>query len=101
MIVYDSEKKYLLSCTDLTARIAAIDAIIDALLINAATSAGKSDIKEYWLNDGQTLIKTTYNTTASINAAILNFRTLRNEFLNNGRRMVRLVDQSNFRRYGW
>ncbi len=98
MVVYDSFDKYMESCSTLRARIIAIDAVIEALLLTAAKAAATDNITEYWLNDGQTMIKTMYKGTDGIYASIKNFETLRNyyQIKLNGGRMTRLVDAKNF-----
>jgi hypothetical protein len=98
-VYFDSADLYLESCTTNRQKIAALDAIIDALMLTAAKAAGTANLKEYSLNNGQTIVRTMYNTMADVMAGIKAFETLRQMYINriNGR-MVRLVDQSNFRR---
>lgn len=97
MPIYDSAAIYIESCTSLRAKITAVDAIITALYVVAATAAGTDNITEYSLDDGQTKIRTMYRGSAGVFNAITGFETLRNRYLNqlNGR-MVRLVDSKNF-----
>ena len=99
MAEYTSEGLYLQSKTTIPAKIAAIESIIDALELTAASSAGSENISEYWLDDGQTKIKTVYRGLQSIYDSITAFERLKQRYINryNGR-MVRLVDGKNFQR---
>lgn len=96
MVTFQKASDYVLSCSGNNAKIAAIDAIIDQLLVAALTAAESGHLKEYWLNDGQVQIRCNYSTPESIERSILSFRRLRNMYINdrNGR-VVRLVDASN------
>jgi hypothetical protein len=78
-------------------RIQALNLIIDALMVQAAAAAGTSNISQYSLNDGQTIISTTYKGPDAISKAILQYETLKNMYLNkmNGRAM-RMMDSKNF-----
>lgn len=97
MAYFDSEWKYLDNCVTIQAQIAAIDLIIAQLIITAAKAASKENITEYWLDDGQTKIKTIYRSEKQIADGIRQWRKLKFE-LQNGLtgRMVRLVDSKNF-----
>lgn len=103
MAIFLSSAIYVQSRTTMEAKITAIDAIIDALMLSAATAATKDGIEEYWLNDGQTQIKESYRSTEAILKSIEAFERLRQMYINrlNGR-MVRLMDSKNFirNRYG-
>lgn len=97
MVQYDSAAIYLESCTTVRAKIVAIDAIIAALMLTAAKAASTDNIEEYWLDDGQTKIKTLYRGTAAVFESINAFEKLKQMYINqlNGR-IVRLVDGKNF-----
>ena len=97
MAIYLSSAIYIQSQTTMVAKLDAIDAIINALMLSAATAATKDGIEEYWLNDGQTQIKEKYRSTEAIMKSIEAFERLRQMYLNrlNGR-MVRLMDSKNF-----
>lgn len=96
MVAYDSATSYVESCTTLQARIAAIDAIIDGLFTSALKAAEKGDVKEYWLNDGQVLIKTTYRNAEEVSKSILHFQKIRVMYENRlTGRAFRLVDGKN------
>jgi len=97
MVIYDSEFEYLDSKTDAKSKILAIDAIIDLLFTTAAKAALSEDVTEYWLDDGQTKIKTIRRSVASITASIQELRKLKNVYVQqiNGRVVV-LRDSKNF-----
>lgn len=96
MIVYGSEREYLESQTTLENRIAAIDAIIEALLLTAASSTANEGISEYWLNDGQTQIKTIYRSGMQIQNAVVAWQRMRNYYANNkAGRVSRFMDAKN------
>lgn len=99
MITFDSAGLYIQSKKTLQDRILAIDAIIEALELTALNMAGKDDIQEYHLNDGQTIIKTIYKGSVGVASAIDDFERIKQRYVNryNGR-MVRLVDGKNFNR---
>lgn len=101
MVVFVSEWAYLKSCTTINAQIVAIDAIIAQLYISAAQAALNNDIDEYWLNDGQTQIKTIYRGADRIAVSILSFEKLRSRLINQkAGRVMRMIDSSNFRNDG-
>lgn len=98
MVTYDNEGLYIQSCTTIRARIVAIEAIIEALLVTAATAATDAHIQEYSLNTGQTQIKTSLRGASSVYDAIANFERLKNQYIKrlpgNGGRTT-LVDGKN------
>jgi len=96
MVTYDSAEIYISSAKTNKAKIAAIDLIIDALMLTAVKSAGKAHISEYQLNDGQTTIKTVYSGTSAVKKAIEDFEALKQLYVNrlNGR-IMRMVDSKN------
>lgn len=97
-MIFTSEREYIMSCSDVRAKITAIDAIIDALLITAATASTDDNINEYWLNDGQTQIKTIYKGAHAIERSIQSFERLKQMYVNRlqGRVMV-AMDRQNFK----
>jgi peptidyl-tRNA hydrolase len=97
MTVYDSASIYLDSRTSVKAKITAIDAIIAALLTTAVKAAAGENITEYWLDDGQTKIKTVRRTSKEIEASIAAFERLKQYYVNqlNGR-VFRMIDSKNF-----
>lgn len=89
----------LISSTKIEERIVAIDEIIDALLNVALTTVNQGNIAEYELDTGQTRNRVKYNTSESVMAAIDMYENLRQRYVNKiTPRMVRLMDQKNFRR---
>lgn len=96
-MIFTSAANYIDSCQSIREKIAAIDAIISALLTTAANSAVNDNINEYWLNDGQTQIKTIYKGTHQVYTSIQNFRRLRQEYISQltGRVSV-FMDSKNF-----
>ncbi len=99
MVVYDTAALFVQSRTAICDKIVAIDAIIAALEVTALTSASTDNIEEYWLDDGQTKIRTVYKGTDQILKSIESFIRLRNYYESklNGR-TVRLVDGKSLRR---
>ena len=97
MLVFESEWAYLKSCTTINDQIAAIDAIIAQLLIIAAQAALNNDVEEYWMNNGQTQIKTIYRGADRTAASIQVFKKLRNDLINQKTgRVFRMIDSNNF-----
>ena len=80
-------------------KIEKIDAIIAALEDTALQSAGNDNIEEYWLDDGQSKIKTSYKGTDQIFKSIIAFERMRQIYVNrlNGF-VVRMVDSRSLRR---
>ncbi len=103
MVVFDSSAIYIDCATTLREKIARIDAVITALETTALKSAATGNLSEYWLDDGQTKIKTVYRSPAEVERSITAFEKIRQRYINqlNGR-VVRLVDGKSFtgRRYG-
>jgi len=95
--IFSSEREYIDSKSTLAAKIAAIDTIINTLLSTAAESAVNDGISEYWLNDGQTQIKTIYRSMTQVEASIQKFIRLKNIYVNQytGRVSI-LMDRKNF-----
>lgn len=99
MIVYCSAKEYIDVETDLKARLVRIDAIIRALEDTALKSAATGEITEYTLDDGQTKISQVYRNPAEVERSITAYERIRERIINKlTGRMVRLSDESNFRR---
>lgn len=76
-----NEQLYVDSATSLVDRINRIDAIIDALILQQATAAPNSNIASYQLNDGQTVINTSYSSVEMISRAIEGYEKLRARYL--------------------
>lgn len=107
-MIYKSGVVYIQSLATVQARIAAIDAIIDALLNQAlaAIESGSTEttssntLSQYSLNDGQTIISASYRSSSEVKKDIQNYQDLREVYLasyhNSKGRMVRLVDHKSF-----
>lgn len=92
-IIYSKASDYLGTLTSIKAKIAAIDSIIDTLMLTAAEAAGNDNFTKYELNDGQTIIKCEYKGVDSIMKSIQAFRRLRIMYINDSNgRAFRLVD---------
>lgn len=101
MVYFDSAEIYLLSKTGLRAKIIAVDAIIDALLLTAVKAAGNEDLTEYTLNDGQTTIRAAYRSAEAVMKSIRAYETIKQYYINqlNGRGF-RAIDGKTFPGYG-
>lgn len=97
MVEFDSSKIYIEQAANIEEKILRIDAVINALLLAALDAASNDGISEYWLDNGQTKIKTVYRSTAAIYTSIEAFRKLKEYYVNqNNGRVFRLVDSKNF-----
>ena len=97
-LTFDTCGLYIQSATSIQAKIAAIDAIIDALIVQSADAVLTQNLSEYQLNDGQTIIKQVYRGEKGITDAILAFEQMKYRYvrrLNGG--VYRAVDSKNFR----
>lgn len=76
-------------------RIAAIELIIDELMLAAAESALKGDLKEFNIDDGQTKEKVIFENVAGITASINSLMKLQDLLMSrvNGQ-VIRLVDSN-------
>lgn len=96
-VIFETTSAYLESCSTQTSRIAALDAIIERLLIVAATAAESGHIDEYWFDDGHIKIRNKYRSVADVEKSITSFQRLRDLYANRrGGRVTRLVDYKNF-----
>lgn len=99
MVVFDRCGLYIESFTQLSDKITAINRVIDALETSALNiAAGGDSVQEYQLNDGQTIIKEVYRSSAQIANAINAFEAIKQRYVNrlNGR-VIRGVDSKNFK----
>lgn len=98
MVYFDTCGLYIQSCTTLQAKIAAIDLIIQALEDASLSAASSSNVSEYQLNDGQTIIKELFRGPKGIADSINAYEAIKQRYVNrlNGR-VVRGVDSKNFR----
>ena len=101
MIVFDSAQLYIESKVTLRAKIIAIDAIITALETTALQAAATGNVSEYFLDTGQTKIRSVYRSPAEVSNSITAFEAIRQRYINrlNGR-MTRLMDSRNFTQRG-
>lgn len=99
MLIFKSASEYVQTCTTVKQQIAAIDAIIAALFLVALRAAENGDISQYSLDNGQTVVQTSYRTAKDVADSIAAFQSLRKSLVNDkiGAGMVRLVDSKNFR----
>lgn len=97
MVIFVSISEYFSSCKSDKAKLAAINTIIDKVLVSAALAAEKSDIDEYWWDDGHVKIRTKYRNTTEVAKAIQSWESIRQIYINRlVGRGVRLMDSSNF-----
>jgi len=106
MVLYESEYNFLQTSTSIVDKIAKLDLVIAGLYSTAEKDAGKDNIDEYSLDDGQTKIKYSYRGAEAVMKSIQSFEKLRDMYvvkynkLNTGN-VIRLMDSSNLsRRYG-
>lgn len=101
MAEFESAATYIACVRTPGERIKRIDQIIDALMDAALTAAETGYVDEYMLDDGQTKINQKYKSPEEIGAAIKKFQEIRNLYVNQaGGAFVKLVDRSNFKKYG-
>jgi hypothetical protein len=100
MVYFDSAEIYIRSARNLEERINKIGQIIDALENTMLSAAGKGDIEEYSLDDGQTTIRTKYRDMNAIRLSIAGFDALQDRLIaklnNRNGRVIRFVDSKNF-----
>ena len=99
MVIFESASLYLDSSKTLKERIKKFDEIIAALEVSELKAAETGNIQSYSLNDGQTVINTTYRSSIEIATSIMAFERQRERLINklNGR-TFRLMDSKNFPR---
>lgn len=101
-VLYSSCKAYIESRTTLRDRIKALDALIDAMLLTSAGSAGKANLTQFSLNDGQTIVNTTYRSMKDLVEDMKALETLKQMYVNRLMgRGTRMVDSKNFPGYGF
>lgn len=103
MTIYKCASAYVQTFKKLKDKIAAIDAIQEALLNQALTkleSNESNEVSQYSLNDGQTVISATYRSTDQVLKDYQSYENLKlallAAFQNASGRMVRLVDHKSF-----
>ncbi len=101
MIIFQSAYCYINSASDIKSKIDKVDQIISALLDTALKAVTDKPIADYMLNDGQTIIKTVYQSPEAIMRSIKELEKIREMYVeqynrrNNGR-TVRLLDAKSF-----
>lgn len=82
-----SISEYLGSKTSIRARISAIEALIDAIILKLADTVGNADITEYQMDDGQMKVRTAYRSPQDATKGIEVLEKLKQMYLNqlNGR----------------
>lgn len=97
MVVFESIAAYLGTCSGLNAKIAALDVIIDKILVSAAAAAESGHLDEYWWDDGHVKIRTKYRNMTDITKSILMYEQLRQMYINRKTgRITRLMDHKSF-----
>lgn len=96
-LIYCSEANYVISAATRAARIARIEAIIDALLVLQTTVSGDQNIMRYKLNDGQTEIEMQYRNSTDIAKSIDAWQKTKHTMMNEGSRIFRRFDWKNMR----
>jgi hypothetical protein len=83
---------YIGNKTTALAKINAIQALIDAMELKAldVVNGIDSTVSEYWMDDGQMKVKTSYRGIADVTAGILALEKLKQKYINtyNGRGFV-------------
>jgi uncharacterized protein YqgV (UPF0045/DUF77 family) len=89
-----TEYQYVIDSSDLKNKYDRIQAVISALIDQQILMVGKSGIVSYSLNDGQTVISTTYRNSMDIAKAIQEYTKISNVILSQitGSRVKRLAD---------
>ena len=100
-VVYYNIPAYLESCTTLTGRIAALDAILNGMEIAMLKATSTGTFEEYKLDTGQTKNEVRYRSVEELNLAytkLLDTQQMLYARLNANRqgRTIRLVDGRNF-----
>ena len=97
MLIFKNAGEYIGTCKTRKEQIAAIEAIQTQLLVVAATAATNGDVSQYSLNDGKTIIQTTYRTVQDVMKSYEYLDTMLTKLRNQGAgRMIRLVDKDTF-----
>jgi len=98
-MIFLKASEYVDSCTTLKQKIAAINAVQDALLTTAMKAVEVGHITQYSLNDGQTIIQETYRNSKEITDAYNGFEVIKQMYVNRmAGRLTRLMHNTNFTR---
>lgn len=74
-------KEYIQSRSSLDAKIAAIEALIDAMLLNTIDTIDDSGTMAYTMDDGQMKVTTQYRSTTDITNGIRSLERLKNVYV--------------------
>lgn len=97
MVIFESIAAYYGSCTTNDAKIAALDTIIDKILVSAATAADSGHLDEYWWDDGHVKIRTKYRNLETIAKSVLFWEQIRQRYINRKTgNIFRLMDHKSF-----
>jgi hypothetical protein len=97
VLIFKAASLYIGTCQSINDKITAIDAIQAALLITAMKAAEGGDISQYSLNDGKTIIQTSYRTAKDIMESYESWEVIKNKLINRKQgRVQRLVDKGTF-----
>lgn len=102
-VVYLSEFEYVTSVATLADRLTRVRALITALFDAQLKVALTGNISEYWLDDGQTKIKTVNRSALEISNAIAALEKMEQTYMRqlNKTGYTRLVDGKNFTGHNW
>lgn len=96
-VIFEKATDYLESCTSLSAKIAALDLIIDKMILSIGKAAESGHLEEYWFDDGHVKIRNKYRNVTQMSDSLTAFQRMRNYYANNkAGRVTRLKDVSNF-----
>lgn len=97
MVTYLSTAEYLVNCSTIEAKIAALDVIITTQINTLLKASSNDDLLSYMMDDGQTKVMTQYKSVDQVVNGIMALEKLRNMYAKQlGRTSVfRLVDAKN------
>jgi hypothetical protein len=97
-VIFDSIADYLGTCQDNQARVAALDKIIDQMLVTATAAAESGHLDEYWYDDGHIKIRMKYRNAKEVFDGIRSLEQIKQIYLNRiTGRVSTLMDAKNFR----
>lgn len=87
---YSTIREYVESATSVKARIAAIDVLIDAMILNMADAVDNSGTASFRLDDGQMNINTEFRTVEDVQKGVKSLESMKQMYINriNGRTVV-------------
>lgn len=75
-------KEYIQSKTTLDAKIAAVEALIDEMLLNSIESIGNGGTASYSMDDGQMKVMTQYRSVTEVSAGIKSLEKILQTYIN-------------------